>query len=72
MLEKKVKFTPTLSIILQMNEKKMEELELINKTLETNLQNKTNEFNQIINKSQNEFKDLEQKNKVKATLFIIA
>ncbi|CAF3807694.1 unnamed protein product [Rotaria sp. Silwood1] len=45
------------------NEKKIEEFQLTNKTLETTLQNKTNEFNNIINNVQHELHDVEQKNK---------
>ncbi|CAF3906000.1 unnamed protein product [Rotaria sordida] len=44
------------------NEKKLEELQLTNKTLETTLQNKTNEFNNIINNVQQKLNDVEQKN----------
>ncbi|CAM4742274.1 unnamed protein product [Rotaria magnacalcarata] len=45
------------------NEKKLEEFQLNNKTLETTLQNKTNEFNNIVNNVQHELHDVEQKNK---------
>ncbi|CAF3294935.1 unnamed protein product [Rotaria sp. Silwood2] len=45
------------------NKKKIEEFQLTNKTLETTLQNKTNEFNNIINNVQHELNDVEQKNK---------
>jgi hypothetical protein len=46
---------------LQENEKILNEFQLTNKTLETNLQKKSNEFNNI----QDQFNEVEQKNKVK-------
>jgi hypothetical protein len=55
------------------NEKKFEEFQLINKTLENTLQNKTNEFNQKLNNVQHEFNQVEQKNKVtKLYLYVTA
>lgn len=50
----------------QVNEKKLEELQLTNKKLETTLQNKTNELNQIINNTQQELDNLKQQNEVKS------
>ncbi len=53
--------------IFQENEKKFEEYQLTNKTLETALQNKTNEFNHIVNNVQQNLHEVEQKNQVIST-----
>jgi hypothetical protein len=44
-----------------------EEFQLTNKTLQTTLQNKTNELNRVVNNVQHNLTEVEQKNQVKST-----